>query len=198
MIYSLSEYMSTKSGYIGSLSPEYALLGLLAQQPDHGYELHQRLVAELGQVWHISQSQVYNILKRLETQGDITGTVQEQEKLPSRLFYQLTPTGRARFEAWLNTPTGSSVRAIRVEFITRLYFASQYNQDMVDALINAQVEETSKGLTRLQKMLDGLPPEQVFNRLGLELRINQLSSILEWLEKCRTVTNRQNDFLKSE
>ncbi len=182
--------MVTKSGYIGPLSPEYALLGFLAQRPDHGYELHRRLAAELGQVWHASQSQVYNILKRLEMQGDITGTVQEQEKLPSRLFYQLTPSGRARFDTWLNTPTGSSVRAIRVEFITRLYFANQYNQDMVDALIDSQVEETSKGLARLKGMLDELAPDQIFNRLGLELRINQLISILEWLEKCRSVINR--------
>ena len=36
-----------------------ALLGLLAIRPDHGYELHQRLSNDLGQVWHISLSQTY-------------------------------------------------------------------------------------------------------------------------------------------
>ncbi|HEX9617843.1 MAG TPA: PadR family transcriptional regulator [Anaerolineales bacterium] len=186
--------MTSKSGYVGSLSPEYALLGFLARQPDHGYELHQRLSAELGQVWHISQSQVYSILKRLETRGDITGAVQEQEKLPSRLLYRLTPAGRARFEAWLETPTGSSIRAIRVEFITRLYFASQVGPEAANALIDSQVEETRKGLARLQKMFADLPSEQAFNRLGLELRIKQLSSILDWLEECRAVVNRPVGF----
>ena len=190
--------MATKSGYIGSLSPEYALLGLLAQQPDHGYDLHQRLTADLGQVWHISQSQVYNILKRLDMHGDITGTIQEQEKLPRRLLYQLTPAGRARFEAWLNTPTGSSVRAIRVEFVTRLYFASQRGLEAANALIDAQAEETCKGLSRLQTMLNDLPPEQAFNRLGLELRVSQLSSILDWLDSCRIVINRSQDFSAQE
>lgn len=185
--------MNTKSGYIGSLSPEYALLGLLAQQPAHGYNLHQRLVEELGQIWHISQSQVYNILKRLEARGDITGTLQEQEKLPSRLFYRLTPSGQARFDTWLATPTGNSVRAIRVEFLTRLYFTSQRGQQATDALVDAQFNATLKGLARLQDMLGELPPEQVFNRLGLELRLTQLTSILEWLEKCRTLATLEAD-----
>lgn len=185
--------MNIKTRYIGSLSPEYALLGFLVEQPNHGYELHQRLTGELGHVWHVSQSQVYSILKRLEQRGDITGTVQEQEKLPSRLLHELTPAGRSRFEAWLDTPTGCSVRAIRVEFITRLYFANRCGSAQADALIDSQVEEIRKGLARLQGMLDELPPEQVFNRLGLELRFNQLSSILEWLVMCRAVVRRETD-----
>ena len=55
------------------LSPEYALLGLLDLQPMHGYELHQRLTKELGQIWHVSLSQAYNILKRLEHKNLIYG-----------------------------------------------------------------------------------------------------------------------------
>lgn len=178
--------MTSKSGYLGPLSPEYALLGLLAQQPDHGYELHQRLTAALGQVWHVSQSQVYNILKRLEARGDLRGEVQLQGRGPSRLLYELTPAGRARFEAWLQAPTRPSVRAIRVEFITRLYFAGQRSPQAAEALIDAQAQEIARGLARLQRTLGELPPEQTFNRLGVELRINQLTSISAWLERCRS------------
>lgn len=190
--------MSAKASYIGSLSPEYALLGFLAEHPNYGYDLHQRLAGELGHVWHVSQSQVYNILKRLESHGDITGSLQEQEKLPSRMLYELTPAGQERFDAWLDAPTGCSVRAIRVEFITRLYFASRRGNSKADTLINSQVAEVNNGLGRLQRMLDDLPSEQVFNRLGLALRINQLSSILEWLENCRNVVHHQNDLLKQD
>ena len=35
-----------------ALSPEYVLLGFLNQQPAHGYDLHERIEAELGQIWH--------------------------------------------------------------------------------------------------------------------------------------------------
>lgn len=190
--------MNTKPKYVGSLSPEYALLGFLAEQPNHGYELHHRLVSELGYVWHVSQSQVYNILKRLEMGKDITGTLQVQEKLPSRLLYELTPAGRQRFEAWLNTPTRCSVRAIRVEFITRLYFASRGGSDHADTLITAQVEEIQRGLDRLNRQLAELPPQQAFNRLGLELRIAQLASILDWLERCRSLVQSQGGVFQKE
>src|SRR5512137_1912957 len=108
---------------IGTRSPEYALLGFLYEHPRHGYALHRQLVTELGHVWHVSQSQAYNILKRLEIQGWISSSTQEQEKLPARQNLQITEAGRRRFEEWLEAPSGSSVRAIRLEFITRIYFA---------------------------------------------------------------------------
>ena len=73
-----------KPHHIGTLSPEMALLGLLYKEAGHGYDLHRTVNADLGQVWHLSQSQAYSILKRLETQGDISAQEISQEKLPSR------------------------------------------------------------------------------------------------------------------
>jgi PadR family transcriptional regulator AphA len=181
--------MSSSKKYVGSLSPEHALLGLLSQHPAHGYDLHQKLVTDLGQIWHISQSQVYNILSRLETQKLIQGTTHEQSKLPARRVFRLTAAGRRRFEAWLNTPSGSSVRAIRVEFITRLYFAQPHSESLAQEIITSQVTETRAGLARLQECIDETPPEQLFNHLGLELRIRQLSSILDWLIDCQRELN---------
>jgi PadR family transcriptional regulator, regulatory protein AphA len=168
--------------YASALSPEYALLGFLAQKPTHGYELHQRLRTELGQVWHASLSQVYNILKRLEGQGYILGMLEEQEKLPARQRFHLSESGRRRLEEWLTTPTGSSVRAIRVEFVTRLYFARLLGEDMPSQLLNAQLEETRAGLAGLEELLARTPADQVFNRLGLDLRVRQLKAILDWLQ----------------
>jgi PadR family transcriptional regulator AphA len=168
--------------YTSALSPEFALLGFLAQSPAHGYELHQRLRHELGQVWHVSLSQTYNILKRLEGQGDISGTLLPQEKLPPRQHYQLTRRGRERLEAWLMAPTGSSVRAIRVEFITRLYFAPLLGAEAPAQLILAQLAEIRAGMRCLEDLVNQVPQEQTFNRLGLDLRLRQLGAVLEWLE----------------
>ncbi len=167
--------------YSSALSPEYALLGFLAQQPAHGYQLHQRLVTELGQVWHVSLSQTYNILKRIEAQGLIAGETQQQDKLPPRLKYHLTNAGRERLEKWLLTPTGSSVRAIRVEFITRLYFAALLGPDVPARLIQGQKDVTQSALDRLEASLAQLHGNQTFNYLGLDLRVRQLRAALDWL-----------------
>ena len=178
--------MSQELPYASALSPEYALLGLLTQRPAHGYELYQRLLAELGQVWHISLSQTYNILNRLESKGLIAGDVQRQARLPARRCFQLTDAGRERFDAWLIAPTGSSVRAIRIEFITRLYFAQALDRTLTGPLIDSQIVAVQGNLARLQEALALLPVEEPFNRLGLDLRVRQLTSILDWLAECRS------------
>lgn len=178
--------MSQETPYASALSPEYALLGLLTQQSAHGYELYQRLLADLGQVWHISLSQIYNILNRLESKGLIAGDVQRQDRLPARRRFQLTDAGRERFDAWLIAPTGSSVRAIRVEFITRLYFAQALDQALIGPLIDSQIDAVQANLARLRYTLARLPVEDPFNRLGLDLRVRQLTSILDWLAECRS------------
>ena len=178
--------MSHETPYASALSPEYALLGLLTQRPAHGYELYQRLLADLGQVWHISLSQIYNILNRLESKGLIAGDVQRQAGLPSRRCFQVTDAGRERFDAWLVAPTGSSVRAIRVEFITRLYFAHDFDQALTGPLIDSQIDAVQANLARLQSVMATLPAEQPFNRLGLDLRVRQLTSIQDWLAECRS------------
>jgi DNA-binding PadR family transcriptional regulator len=173
-----------KSTYVGSLSPEFALLGLLSQGPAHGYELHQKLASELGQVWHLSQSQIYNILNRLEGKDYIRGTLEEQKKLPAKRLFRLTDAGQDRFDDWLYAPSRSSVRAIRVEFTTRLYFALAIDPDLASDLIDSQIAETRVGLQRLETRRSSIPEDQTFNRLGLDLRIHQLNSILDWLASC--------------
>ncbi|MFZ5809497.1 MAG: PadR family transcriptional regulator [Chloroflexota bacterium] len=179
---------STRSS-TSAIAPEFALLGLLSIQPAHGYELARRLKESLGSVWHINLNQLYNLLKRLEQQGYLIGETETQEKLPARRCFRLSPSGQQRFETWLQTPTGCSVRAIRLEFTTRLYFAMQRDAEFANRLIDEQAAAVLSGINQLTKALGHIPTEQSFNRLGIELRIRQLSSILDWLEHCREALN---------
>ena len=177
--------MAEQPRHNGTRSPEYALLGFLYEHPRHGYALHRQLVTELGHVWHVSQSQTYNILKRLELQGWISSITQKQEKLPARQNLQITENGRRRFEEWLEIPSGSSIRAIRLEFITRLYFAWKLFPDKLQSILKAQSAEINSTLARLEMSQSIIPPEQMFNHLSLELRIQQLRAARSWLTKCR-------------
>ena len=171
-----------KPHHIGTLSPEMALLGLLFAGPGHGYDLHRKVITDLGQVWHLSQSQAYTILKRLEARGEIWVEEIAQEKLPARHLMHITDPGRQRFLAWLETPSGGSTRAIRMEFITRLYFLRQYLPEKIGAAFRAQRIEVENHIVRLEKLLAQLPPDQMYNRLSLDMRLRQLKSVLEWLD----------------
>jgi DNA-binding PadR family transcriptional regulator len=168
-----------------SRSPEFAILGFLYIQSNHGYDLHRLLFTELGQAWHVSQSQTYNILKRLESQRYISSTTVEQEKLPPLQYLKITRTGRKRFKTWLETPTGCTVRAIRLEFITRLYFTQKIAPERTLLMLDSQTAEIKNMLSQLESSRAALTDSQKFNRLSLELRIKQLGSILEWLDECR-------------
>ena len=50
---------------------ELAVLGLLSEQPLHGYELKKRLSETLGPLWGISFGSLYPALRRLERSGAI-------------------------------------------------------------------------------------------------------------------------------
>lgn len=113
---------------------ELAVLGLLQEQPLHGYELKKRLGETLGFLWGISYGSLYPALKRLERQGAVavvepgpgaaapppppTGSLAgdlasaRQRRQPrtsrrTRKAYRMTDAGRALFERLLADDGGS-------------------------------------------------------------------------------------------
>jgi len=167
------------------LSPEFVLLGFLYNHPSHGYELNKQLAEEFGYIWHVSQSQTYNILNRLVLQGYITSIAHEQEKLPPRRLLYLTDAGVQHFNDWLSTPTRCSVHAIRVEFITRLYFTQLYYPQKAQEMFRIQFAAVGEGIKHLRELRANLPDDQTVNCLALDLRIKLLDSILGWLKECQ-------------
>lgn len=174
-----------KSHQAGNLSPEFALLGFLMGGPSHGYDLHQRFLAELGYVWHLSQSQAYTILKRLENNGYISAHTVEQNRLPAKQTLRITAAGRRRFLNWIDSSVGTNARSIRLEFLTRLYFAQLYKPGKVLQIYQAQCAEIEACIERLENLLAHLPPEQDFNRLSLDLRLRQMHLIRDWMTEIR-------------
>jgi len=67
---------------------ELAVLGLLSEQPLHGYELKKRLSETLGPLWGISFGSLYPALRRLERSGAIEATEPVDDE-PARFV----PTG---------------------------------------------------------------------------------------------------------
>jgi DNA-binding PadR family transcriptional regulator len=167
------------------LSPEYALLGLLTQGPSHGYDLHQRLTTDLGNVWHVSQSQAYSILKRLEERGDIATRTERKGKLPHRQVHHITPSGRRRFRQWLEGAANSGARTVRLEFLTRLYFAKLLAPEKAARIYAAQEREVEGAVRKLRMLLSQVPEHQTYNRMSLDLRLRQMELVRAWLRDVR-------------
>lgn len=171
-------------------TPDEVILGLLALEPQHGYQLLETFNAsnELGLVWSLSHSQLYAVLKRLESAKLIHGREITQENAPPRTEYAPTQAGLGRLHTWLNEPNPSpSVRRVRVEFLSRLYVAYRLNLS-ITAIVEHQRAACAREVAALraqQTPLDG-----AFGALPLTLIIAQLGAVLTWIDQC------EHDLLK--
>jgi PadR family transcriptional regulator AphA len=131
----------------------------------------------------MSQSQAYAILKRLEARGDVSARMIEQNKGPVKQELHITAAGRRRFLDWLGKGCGTNARSIRLEFLTRLYFARLHRPELAPGIFAMQLDEIRNNIARLQGALDGLGPEQSYNRLSLDLRVRQMQLIQQWVRE---------------
>ena len=86
-----------------SESLEFALLGLLTQTPLHGYELRKRMGTIFGPFRALSFSVLYPQLRRMLEAGLIEETVVDSPSRRSRIVYDITDKGQARFESLTET-----------------------------------------------------------------------------------------------
>jgi len=167
------------------LTVEHALLGFLRQRPMHAYEIHQTLLrAEaLGLVWHLKQSLVYVMLERLEVEGYVTVSLEPQGSRPPRKILHLTLAGEQAFARWLVAPVAHG-RDFRLEFLAKLYFASQDEPAAVGALIVHQQTACRAWLEDLHAQAARLSAARHYDWLVLQFRIGQIEAILAWLDLC--------------
>ncbi|MDP9024325.1 MAG: PadR family transcriptional regulator [Candidatus Eremiobacteraeota bacterium] len=71
------------------------LLHLIAEQPDHGYGLMQRIESICGDLVAVNTNKIYPLLRRLEERGFVTAKWDHPTKR-SRRVYSITPQGQER------------------------------------------------------------------------------------------------------
>jgi DNA-binding PadR family transcriptional regulator len=164
---------------------EYALLGLLARQHAHAYELYARLGAQeaLGLIWHLKQSHLYALLTKLEAAAYLTGTVESRGRRPPRRVLALTEAGRAALDGWLTAPVAHG-REFRLEFLAKLSLAWELDAALVTALLARQREACAEWLAVLRTHLAAADPTRRIERLVLEFRLGQIEAITRWLDSC--------------
>lgn len=171
---------------------EYALLGLLLDGPGHGYDLTRQFAAEteLGKVCRLEMSMLYGLLKKLEREGLLSGRDEPLSEHKSRRIIELTPVGRAEFEAWLAEPVLHN-REIRFSFLVKLYFARQRSPALVLQLLDDQIEFNQALLKKLLAQKQAALPGQ-FEAWVVDFRLEQTNAALRWLTQCRYEVQEQS------
>ena len=89
---------------------ELVVLGLLAEEPMHGYDLLERFRSRSMGFWvEVGKASVYQALSRLEKRGLVVGKAREGSEGPDRRVFRITRSGRARLTAGLEERFGELV-----------------------------------------------------------------------------------------
>ena len=113
---------------------EWAVLGLLAERPRHGYDIAAELKADqpLGEAWRVSRALVYRALERLDDLGLVEPKQTEPgDGGPPRTVYRPTRTGRARVRAWLEEPV-THLRDVRSALLLKLLLLDRLGVDRAE------------------------------------------------------------------
>ena len=77
---------------------ELAILGLLKDQPMHGYQLSRKLGESLGGFWRVSYGSLYPTLRRLEKGDDVEAVASVETTVGRRKqVYRITGKGEETF-----------------------------------------------------------------------------------------------------
>jgi DNA-binding PadR family transcriptional regulator len=100
---------------------ELAILGLLKEQPMHGYQLSRELGEALGGFWRVSYGSLYPTLRRLESDGAVESVADAESRGRRKTTYRITEKGeKLFFELLQETPHDNSTEDTR--FRVRLAF----------------------------------------------------------------------------
>lgn len=186
------------------MSVKYALLGVLMESPQHGYEIKKSLDERMGAFWSLNVGQIYTTLDRLEKEGLVLYEEVAQYDKPDKKIYQVTDAGRAEFEDWRRRPIKPEPRMLRDELFLKILFADETNADALLTLIQSQrsvyqlqlmqltqqkyqADQTAQ--QRLRETSDGrergkIERERLITTVLLDAAIFHAEADIRWLHHC--------------
>ena len=174
------------------MSVKYGLLGILAKKPQHGYELKRTFEQITGGFWELNYGQIYQTLDRLESDGFVTFTVEQEDNVPDKKVYEITHDGRDALRTWIDNPEPRP-RPLRDELFIRLAVMTSGDVnsmlDLVEAHQRIYLTKMSE-LTRAKtKVSSNLPqsntvPDALIEDLLIDAALFHAEADVKWLEHC--------------
>jgi PadR family transcriptional regulator AphA len=170
---------------------EYAILGLLYQQPMHGYQIAQELAPNrgLGLICPLGLSNVYFLLGNLERRNLIAVDHRQQDVYPPKTILKATAAGKRAFQSWIWKPV-SRLREVRLDFPLKLYFLGQEDVESILRLLDGQIAFCEQYLSEWTALVESAAPDS-FDRLAMQSKVAAAQGTLDWLIEYRGRLVRQ-------
>jgi DNA-binding PadR family transcriptional regulator len=165
------------------MSVRHAVLGLLAQRPRHGYELHAAFEAVVGgaENWDVKPAQIYTTLARLEENGLVIENSVEQDGGPEKRIYAITNAGRAVLRDWYQEAVAREHQ--RDEFFVKLMLCLVTGATDPQQLIQTQRAQLYQDLHAITVQRARLNPRfELAKMLLLDKTIMHLEADVRWLD----------------
>lgn len=86
------------------MSLPQAILALLVDRPQSGYDLTKNFEISVGCFWKATHQQIYRDLAKLEAQGWVQAETVPQEGRPDKKLYTITALGKQHLADWVAEP----------------------------------------------------------------------------------------------
>jgi len=130
------------------------ILGLLVEQPAHGYDITTRL-RERYRHLSVTRSTVTSLLKALEKAGLVSSRLPERVgNRPPRTAYQLTAAGFADFRGKVEAGVRDTPAA-SVDFVMAVAYVGVLSMEHASSILDGRAERLDQELAVLSALPDG-------------------------------------------
>ncbi|HJS72567.1 MAG TPA: PadR family transcriptional regulator [Acidimicrobiia bacterium] len=171
---------------------EYAVLGVLAEEPSHGFALSKELgpQSEVGRIFTVHRPLVYRALDRLAESGYAQAvTTEKGDSGPQRVVFRVTPRGRRRLDRWLAEPV-DHVRDLRLQFLLKLALHDRNGRSPLGLIQDqrAALENTLRALEH--ESARGHDPVELWRRHNAVAAAGFLDSVEQLYQEHQTTGGR--------
>ena len=165
------------------MSVRYAILGLLAQRPRHGYDLRAAFSALVGgdENWDVKPAQIYTTLNRLEEAGLVSKQARLKDNGPSKTIYRITTAGEQALQEWFTV--GVTPMHQHDEFFIKLMTGLVSGKADPSRLIQRQRAHLYQDLHAATTLRDHFDQEnELAQILLMDKTIMHLEADIHWLD----------------
>jgi len=170
----------------------YAILGLLDQQPQTGYDLKKTFADSAILHWSGNNNQVYTTLLQLNAEGLVEACLAESSTYPARKTYRITPAGQAELQHWLTSPP--TLPEMKNHFLVQFLFADRLLPEQSIQILGRYEDELRQALilqqeqNRRNSASATTPSRQaLFQQLAAQNLVDHFTCELSWIDRARQV-----------
>ncbi|MCP0887091.1 PadR family transcriptional regulator [Ligilactobacillus sp. WILCCON 0076] len=179
---------------------ELYVLGELMEKPKTAYRLRQSMQVSLGRHRKTSFGVIYPLFERLEKEGYITLTIQDDDKRSTRLA-AITKKGEARFFNLMHEPVPEGAHTddifqIKLDSMQHLPLSKQ--QDLLDQYMNEQVAIVDDCQAELEHLKKHEKKDHWYAMQKMQLRLKQAQVTQQWIQEFKAALKKNGGFQSND